>query len=74
MKSTLILQKKIKVAATSLKLEIRLFAHKVGMNTRSGTEASFTLIWCVRKSQLGYFARLISGLKLPSQDGSWMGD
>ena len=30
-----------KVAATSLKLEIRLHAHQVGTNTRSGTEVIF---------------------------------
>ena len=34
----------IKVAATSLKLEMRLHVHQVGTNTRSGTEAIFTLI------------------------------
>ena len=35
----------VKVTATSLKLEIRLHAHMVGTNTRSGTEAIFMLIW-----------------------------
>ena len=34
----------IKVAATSLKLEVRLHAHQVGTNTRSGTEVIYTLI------------------------------
>ena len=34
----------IKVAATSLKLEIRLHAQQVGANTRSGIEVIFTLI------------------------------
>ena len=34
-----------KVAATSLKLEIRLHAHRVGTNTHSVTEAILTLAW-----------------------------
>ena len=34
-----------KVTATALKLEIRLHTHQVGLNTRSGTEVIFTLIW-----------------------------
>ena len=34
-----------KVAATSLKLEIRLDAHLVGTNTRSGIKVIFMLIW-----------------------------
>ena len=54
----------MKVDVTSLKLEIRLHAHLVGTNTRSGTEASFALIWLAHhRSELRYFARsLISGL------------
>ena len=35
----------LKVAAMSSKLEIRLYAHPVGTNTRSGIEEIFTLIW-----------------------------
>ena len=35
----------LKVAVTSVKLDIRLHAHPVGMNSRSGTEANFMLIW-----------------------------
>ena len=35
----------IKVAAASLKLEIKLCTHQVGMNTRIGTEVISTLIW-----------------------------
>ena len=31
----------VKVAVTSLKLEIRLHAYPAGMNTRSGTKAIF---------------------------------
>ena len=52
-----------KVAATSLKRAIRLHAHPVGTNTRSGTEAIFTLILLAHvRSELGYFAHsLISG-------------
>ena len=41
----------IKVAATSLKLEVRLYAHQLGTSTRSGSEVIFTLILigsCVR--------------------------
>ena len=38
------IQGSLKVAATSMKLEIRLYAHLVGMNKRSGTKAIFTLI------------------------------
>ena len=33
-----------KVAATSLKLEIRIYAYQVGTNTRSHTKVIFTLI------------------------------
>ena len=53
-----------KVAATSLKLEIRLYAHRVGTNTRSGTEAKVqrSSHWLVC-SEPDYSARsLISGL------------
>ena len=53
----------VKVAVTSLKLEIRLHAHQVGTNARSGTEAICTLIWLAHHSKLGYFAcGLILGL------------
>ena len=47
----------------SLKLEIRLHAHLVGTNTRSGTEVILrSSDWLIR-SELGYIARsLVSGL------------
>ena len=53
-----------KVTATSLTLEIRLHAHQVGTNTRSGTEVMFTLLWLAHAfGSIGYFVRsLISGL------------
>ena len=53
----------IKVVAMSLKSEIRLHAHRVGTNTRSGTKAiSHSSDWLMH-SELGYFVRsLISGL------------
>ena len=35
----------LKVAATFLKLQIRLRAHWVGTNIRCGTDVIFTLIW-----------------------------
>ena len=34
----------LKVAAMSMELEIRLHAHQVGTNTRSGTKVILTLI------------------------------
>ena len=35
----------VKVAAISLKLEIKLHAHQLGMNTQSNNEVTFTLVW-----------------------------
>ena len=52
-----------RVAATSLKIEIRLHTHPVGMNTRSGTKQVLRSSDWLRHSELGYFARsLISAL------------
>ena len=34
----------VKVAAISLKLEIKLHAHQLGMNTQSNNEVTFTLV------------------------------
>ena len=53
-----------KGAVTSLILEIRLHAHRFSTNTRSGTEAIFTLIWLAHAFGTSWFAHiLISGLK-----------
>ena len=52
----------LKVAATSLKLDIRLHAHQVGTNARSGTEVSLRSSDWLMRLELGYSARsLISG-------------
>ena len=53
----------LKVAATSLKLEIRLHAHWVGANTQSDTEVMFMLIWLAQSLVLGYFAQSYFRLK-----------
>ena len=53
----------VRVAATSLKLEIRLRARSVGTNTRSVTEAFLRSSDWLMCSELGFFASsLISGL------------
>ena len=61
----------LKVDATSLRLEIRLYAHRVGMNTRFGTEAILTQLhssdWLIY-SELGYYARSYFRLKRRRSD------
>ena len=53
----------LKDVATSVKLEIRLHAHPVGTNTRSGTEIILRSSDWLMRSELGYIARsLISGV------------
>ena len=53
----------IKVAAISLKLEVRLHAHQVGTNTWSGTKVNLCSSDWLMRSEPGYFARsFISGL------------
>ena len=53
----------LKVAATSLKLEIRLHAHQVDTNTQSGTKVTLRSSDWLMRSELGYFAHsLISGV------------
>ena len=54
----------IKVALTSLKLEIRLHADQVYTNTRSGSEVILRSSDWLMCSELGYFAcSLISGFR-----------
>ena len=56
-------ERKIKIAVSSLKLEIKLHAHQDGTNTRSVTKVILRLSHLLMNSELGYFAcSLISGL------------